>query len=486
MWRLWSAHPRASASVRQYVVRVAVLAAALFGVVASSAHAEVVWAKAGEIWAMHDDGSGARRLIAPADVPGGMNRLRSPMAAPSGARLVFTAETDVNRFTRTGLCGLFPYQYSCFTTHFGYNAAGTYRWTAGVSTRESAAPAYCLDCTSTSNDPSMREDGTIVSYVQLCKGFLSEANYQCTGGVQSTSGESFGACADVSGVAARPGSTEVAYTGCLSSGQEALVVTGPSRVGERVVACDDAEQRDPAWSPVGDRVIVSEGGVEPGLWAYAPSNSGCFAGDLRRVLAAPAGTTFNDPAYLGADRVMFEAGGELWTVPAGCVACAFPGAATQLTTGANNSDPAWTSDALVTVAAPNAGMVTPPAGVAPPGAVPTPDRSAPSLILRNVQRTQRVGARKRIVLHLVLSETGTITASGAVRSPGKDPAITSVTARVAAGVRATLTLKLGRKAMSALAKAWRARTTPKARIEFVVADAAGNHARSGITVILRR
>lgn len=70
---------------------------------AGPAHAEIVWSKNSEIWAMHDDGSAQRKLIAPVDV--GMTHLRAPMPAPTGATFAYTGDTNANRFTIVGLCG---------------------------------------------------------------------------------------------------------------------------------------------------------------------------------------------------------------------------------------------------------------------------------------------------------------------------------------------------------------------------------------------
>lgn len=469
------------------------------------AGAEIVWSKAGEIYAMHDDGSAARRLIAPADA--GMARLRDPMPAPSGATLAFTAETDANKFTLVGLCGLFPYQYSCFTTHFGYNGAGTYTWKSGTVARVSGAPAYCIDCTSTTSEPTPRADGSIVAQFMMCTGWLDGGvggthPYACSAAIQSTGGESYDSCTTVSGVSpSRVDPSKVAHVGCKSSGSDALVITGPARAGERVIGCDDdGEQSDPVWSPAGDRVLVSEGGAEPGLWSYATSNSTCFAGDMRGVLVAPAGKRFNDPAYLGADRIIFEFENNLWTIPASCNACAFPAAATQLTTdGADtmrNTDPAWTSDALVVPT--GGGGTGSTGGTGSSGAggstgtgsggsgATTSDRTAPVVQLGATKTTQQVGSSSRLTVKLTASEAATVRISGVLLAPGKDPVLSGGPAQAGSGRSVTVKIKLSPAAMRALRKAWKSRRTLKAKLTITVTDAAGNVTTSQRTITLKR
>ncbi len=128
---------------------------------------------------------------------------------------------------------MFPFQYSCFTTHFGFNAAGTHTWKSGTVARVSGAPAYCIDCTSTTNTPTPRADGSIVTTFMMCQGWLDGGSgglhpYACSSAIQSTGGEVYDSCTTVSGVSPSPTApAQVAHVGCKSGGKDALVITGP-------------------------------------------------------------------------------------------------------------------------------------------------------------------------------------------------------------------------------------------------------------------
>lgn len=460
---------------------------------AGPVRAEIVWSKNSEIWAMHDDGTAQRRLVAPADV--GMTHLRDPMPAPSGPTFAYSGDTDANRFTIVGLCGTFPYTYSCFTTHYGFNGTGTYRWQSGTSTRVSGAPAYCTDCTSTTSSPTPRADGSIVSTFMMCQGWMDGGvgggqPYRCVAAIQATSGEVYDSCTDVSNAAPSPADDRrIAHVGCTVGGQNALVTTGPSRAGERVIGCDDdGEQSDPVWSPAGDRVVVSEIGNEPGLWSYAASNSACFAGDMRNVLIAPAGKQFEDPAFIGTDRIIFTYERNLWTIPASCNLCAFPGAATQLTTDGTdvqpNADPAWTGDPLVgSTGGGTSGGGT--AGGGGGGGAPA-DTLAPTVQLGKTSATQRVGSSSRITVRLVPSEAATVRIAGKIVAPGKDPVLSAGPVAAPAGSSTTIKVKLGTSAMKALRRAWKAHRTLKAKLTITLTDAAGNATAVPRTITLRR
>lgn len=478
-------------------IAIVMLAFAMLSALTAPARAEIVYATGGDIWAMHDDGSAKRKLIAVGEVSG-MNSLRVPSPAPSGARLAFEGQTDFNKFTLVGLCGSFPYQYSCFTTHFGYNATGVYRWENGAITRQSGAPAYCINCSSTNSDPSMRADGSVVSTFQLCTGFLDKLNYTCSGGITSSDGVTYPSCTDVDDATLNPANgQQVVFGGCKSNGKDALAITGPDGAGQRVIGCDDdGQQRDPAWSPSGDRVIVTETGTEPGLWSYSTGalNDGCFTGDIRSVLIAGNGETFRDPAYIGASRIAFTVDDDIWTIPASCDKCTFPASATQLTTGKSGQTPAWTSDPLVVSAPPGGGGSTPggsgsttPGGSTPGGAgAPQTDAVKPVVTFPKAKSTQQVGASQRVELPVVANEAATVSATARLLTGGKGLAVTVKPVQSAAGATTKLRIKLGPAAMRALRKAWKARRTVKLQVTVVVTDAAGNATTVLRTITLKR
>lgn len=439
-----------------------------------SAVGQIVWSKGGEIWTMNDDGTGARTLV-PLSATPGMVSLRSPGTDLSSGTVLFEGSTDANHITRTGLCGTLPFTYTCFTFHDGFNATGVYRWTAGTTQRLSAAPAYCWNCTDVFSDPVPRPNDSVVSTFTHCQGFVDEGSYDCVGAVQASSGEAYPSCDDVSQATPNPANpSQLVHTGCASGGNPALVVTGPNRSGERVVACDDTEQTGPSWSTDGSQIVAAEGGTEPGIWIYGAANTACFTGSLRYAVVTPPGTVADSPRFIGSSgRIVFEAGGELWTAAANCDHCAFPGAATQLTTGGNNHEPSWTSNPLtVPLTGTPPGGATPPGGTPAPG--PTPDTTVPTLNAGKTPSTQRVGSKQHLTLTLTASEAATLTVTGTIKVAGKDPVLARTTAALAAGSRTTVRVKLGTKAMKALRREWAKRRTPVAKLQLALRDAAGN------------
>lgn len=468
---------------RPRLVPVAILAVLLCALgAAQGAGATIVWSKGGDIWAMNDDGSGQRLLIAKSAAPG-MDSLRDPATTTSGATVFFTGETTRNKVTRTGLCGVFPFQYSCFTTHFGFYASGTYSWSGGTVRRLSPDPAYCFNCTDGVNEPEPRADGSYVGAFGHCQGFLDDGSYECVGSIVSSDGASDPAACNgetLSGDLPEGPSPDpvapnvIVYAGCAGGGSpSALIVSGPNHGGERIIGCDDATQADPSWSPAGDSVVAAEGGTEAGLWVYGtgPANNGCFTGQLREVLSAPAEVSFSDPRFVGPDKIVFAAQGELWTVPAGCSGCAFPSAATKLTAGGDNASPSWTSDPLVAPPSPPNPPVAPtsPAPKAPPR-----DTTAPRLVVEAKVRQHLLRQGGAIVLKLRADEACEVSVSGKIVVPGKDPVLKKVSRSLASHEQATVRVKLSAKAKSAIGRAWRRQLVPTAKLQIVARDAGGN------------
>lgn len=437
------------------------------------AHGTIVWSKGGDIWAMNDDGSGQRLLVS--KVATGMDALRTPAVSPAGAAVFFTGETARNKVTRTGVCGVSPFTYPCITTHFGFYASGTYRWEAGGVARLSPDPAYCFNCTDGTNDPEARPDGSYVASFMHCQGYLDDGSYECLGSIVASASGPYPAVCNGETLAgdmpAGPSPNPVApnqivYAGCAGGGEpSALIVTDANRAGERIVACDDATQADPSWSPSGQEIVAAEGGAEAGLWVYGAANNGCYSGQLREALSAPPGVSFSSPRFLGADRIAFAAQGELWTVPASCAGCAFPAAATQLTGGGDNASPAWTSNPL-TAPGPAAG-----------------DTKAPKLILK-LKKRQRVGKGGAIVLKLRCDEPCKVTVGGKILVPGKDVKLKKVSRSLKAGKLATVKMKLTAKALKAVRRAWRKHRKAVAKLSIAARDAAGNATKRSQRVTL--
>ena len=176
---------------------------------AQPAAATIAWSKGGDIWAMNDDGSGQRLLIPKAAAPG-MQALRDPATTPGGSTVFFTGETTSNKVTRTGLCGVFPYQYSCTTTHYGFYSTGTYRWSAGTAQRLSPEPSYCFNCSDGTSEPEPRADGSYVGAFAHCQGFLDDSTYECVGSIVSSDGASYPAACNGESLAVASAIPEVA------------------------------------------------------------------------------------------------------------------------------------------------------------------------------------------------------------------------------------------------------------------------------------
>lgn len=449
----------------------------------------IVWSKGGDLWAMQDDGS-APHLLIPKSAAPGMTTLQNPGVHPAGTTVTFEGSTTANQVSRLGLCGTFPWQYSCTTFHWGFNATGVYRWTGGNTVeRLTGEPAYCFNCTASSVAPEPRGDGAITYGFQHCQGFLDDGTYACVGAVKSTSNEAYPSCTDLPDEPSpNPASpSQLVYSGCTSAGNDALIVTGPDRAGEHVVGCDDAAQSDPSWSPSGDAVVVAEGGTDPGIWVYGAGNTACFAGSLRHAVVAPAGVPFSSPRFVGG-RIIFEAQGEVWSVPATCDTCAFPSSATQLTTGGDNKDPAWTAAAIATPAFAQAGPGDPGPATAPGTTVPgaSVDVTAPALLLTATARQRILRQRKSIVLKVRSSEAATLTVTGVVSVPGTDPKLKTVKRALPAGKAVTVRIAVSAKALRTIRRAWARRRKAVAVLRIALRDAAGNTTRTTKRITLRR
>src|SRR5581483_10973995 len=114
---------------------------------------------------------------------------------------------------------------------------------------------------------------------------------------------------------------------------------------------DDEPQQSLDWNPEGTKLVDVEAGANRGIWVFDPNGA---AMDFTQVLVDPVqsssnpdDTTFTGARFLGDTKIVFSAGGDLWTVPATCNQCQFPRDATRLTTDGSatsqNIEPTWTA-----------------------------------------------------------------------------------------------------------------------------------------------
>lgn len=381
----------------------ALLAAALL---ASPASAQLVFDRGNDIWAANDDGSSPHPLVEAA--PLGMDAgLGSPAVAPDGNALLFRGTTLRN-------------PHAGFTTNFyGENADGDYVLSGGVVRRLSAPPAAMpLSLTTGDMGPEPAPAGGYVyqhdscteawniivfGYVPFCVSELRSSSLAAgaAGSARFASPcdeEAEGGPADPSPNPAS-GTLQIAYVGCKAEAEFSspgeLIVGGPGGAATPIAVGPElpndesvagfADFADPSWSPDGSRIVAYDyGGTDTGgnpeqaagIYAFDPARPGF----MRLMAAAPRESNgeyevLASPRFAGAETIVFVARGSVWSVPADCSECSFPGDARRLFAG--GSDPstqafsvAWTAREVVPATAyPGQGATAGPAQQA--GAAPT-------------------------------------------------------------------------------------------------------------------
>jgi hypothetical protein len=166
----------------------------------------------------------------------------------------------------------------------------------------------------------------------------------------------------------------------------------------------------------------------------------------------------------------------------------------RATDQAGNADasPASRSFTVDTAAPPGPTPIVPPASTpvvpsAPSRDLPLADFSAPGLTIAG-RATQRAGKTIAVVVRATTEDLWA-SASGSVSVPGaaRSYKLTGVHNRfVARGEKATLRLKVPRKAQKAIRRALRRHKPVRAKIKVLVRDAAGNSATRSRTIKLKR
>jgi plastocyanin len=126
-------------------------------------------------------------------------------------------------------------------------------------------------------------------------------------------------------------------------------------------------------------------------------------------------------------------------------------------------------------------------GTTNPPASNLQDKVRPKVKL-SAAATQRILAKRGLVVTVRVNEAATITATGRVNVPGASRVLKlkSVKRKVDAGGPAKLKLRASSKVRKALAKALRRKSRLKARVSIVARDAAGNSGTSRRTIAIRK
>ncbi|MGA2469573.1 MAG: hypothetical protein ABSG64_02650 [Solirubrobacteraceae bacterium] len=379
-------------------VSVALLAAAALGALAAPAAqaGQIVWTRAGGvgIWAMNDDGTYQRALVATtfptlASLTGGWpTAVGEPDVFQAGGTTVAFTDMFVG-----GICGI-----PC-----GGPYSGDYVYTLSNGTVTAESPAPAADASVFENQPRMAGNDSVAFGLY---GFASS-------GSPSGPVTSLGTPA-TAGIYTQPVPLTTAATvgtpwaDTLSETLETDVDVAPDPINPSVFAWVEDQDRSctlfaVAGSPMCQYAVVvgttstvpapvsiyddeSPGGTGPTSLAWSsngadllivddrPPNDGIYefpattavapaSKTVTEVIAEPPGWTFGQARFAGS-RIVFDAAGEgsampgtsdIYSISAKCDAgtCAFPANASNLThdPSADNIDPAWTSAAPPLVAA---------------------------------------------------------------------------------------------------------------------------------------
>jgi hypothetical protein len=345
------------------------MAAALLATsVATAAAGQIVYDHGSDIWVMNDDGSNQHALLTLGQVPG-MSSIGDPNVFPNGGTsLAFSATTLQYLQTGNGPAG------AC-----GINCEALYTLVNGVVTRLTAAPAPCgvtqQWCASFSTDPVWMANGNLAYEDSVYAWYYDCSTFPCYWafypgwidqisvvpptagagvGTKWTTQHSWGGSAVI--MPDPVDATKLFYVGgptCVSSSCNYFIYASTGSGTDTAIIQDD-NLIQAALSPDGSKFADVEGGNLRGIWTYGSNASNPTQALVDPIQTGPSDpgnnpfdVTFHNVAWVGTSRIVFEANNNLWSIPASCNKCAWPSAATQLTTDGTSSAPdnapTWTS-----------------------------------------------------------------------------------------------------------------------------------------------
>jgi hypothetical protein len=281
---------------------------------------QIVFNSGDTIYAANDDGSGQRALITPDDVPGATS-VYYPHVSPNGETVVFSARTPA--FGAGLYCG-----FSC---------VGVYRWDAGQITRLSYAPSPCPPgdlCAGLDVDPEITPDGSRFTFQRIYTepggqwgapqsirmNYLAPAVAE---GVRTEVELKDPDCSTSEWSPNPANPDQLAYVGCdTSNGYNSAVKVQAPDGTQTLLATDDQEIGELAWSPDGSRIVDAERGDNPGIWTLAPDAGNPSPQHVVNLPWDENHSSFSaSPAFVGGDRIAFIYGTEVRSVSAGCQSC---------------------------------------------------------------------------------------------------------------------------------------------------------------------
>ena len=313
----------------------------LFAAAPASA-GQIVYSSNDNLVVANDDGSGARTLLTPADVPGATS-LYDPHVDPNGTKVVFSARTP---FIGGGI-------------YCGFNCVGVYALDGSALSRVSAAPAGCSDdpCLGLEVDPKITADGNRVYHERIYGepggqygtpqlisfGFVAPAVQGGASQEVELTKELVGAdCARPKGFTPNPANQdELAWVDCWPDFNSNL--SSALRVGNQTIGGDDYyEILGIAWRPDGQQLVTVESSEDKGIWLYNRDGSGT----PRHVLSIADWADSNsqssvNPTFIGNDRIAYYWNGEIRVIPTSCDKCA-PDQGTPLLASPDGNGMAWT------------------------------------------------------------------------------------------------------------------------------------------------